>query len=653
MTSAANQPLGIVPGGASGPVIRDWSDGTTRVLKPKGVASNPSDWVVLSGAKPQAGAKTPEIEYDSGGLAYRWTDINGTPVLARVPTLDNPAKAAGFRPGMTSGESARLGLEQAKFAYDQQQDAKVFDEGIRQFNEKFTRDNFNSDRTYNAARDEFAKKFVEDARQFDLSQQGMNDRANLQESGAYQRAVLNEQGANSRAALSAQTSGFNTMAQLTPQLGRLALEQNEAVADRTRKPSDFLARAFSTRGGTSPMGMVTQADLINDLSGRIEGFNSVLAKYNPNSFGGFTTPSTQSAAVQMAPRSTPAAAAMPESTYVVSGPNAGALAATEPGRAKANDNLKAAGAPSWLPGFNEGGVTREPMFKVGEEPDGSMNDTSEVIVNPEHAPIGVISNAELTGETQKRNNPADDMEAEQEQKKAAAIGKVMQFVDDPKILHALVDEMDDHKKKSGKKMPGFASGTGYKGFGFNSAQDQGSALAGAYNSGDIDSFRGLGGTATDTRTNPMPVFGEGLGGLGRPTSNMTFNGQALDRGFVGVNGRGTYYSQSGNPVYADQLDSPSNGFRIPGVKTTTQAELQALELANRPPAITSILNGQRPTPLNLGFSLPTPGLLNTLTPDEKEAFGTTLATQYNLSPSDVEAAIRQRFGGSGARSARF
>ena len=130
-------------------------------------------------------------------------------------------------------------------------------------------------------------------------------------------------------------------------------------------------------------------------------------------------------------------------------------------------------------------------------------------------------------------------------------------------------------------------------------------------------------------------------------------GKPLDGNFAGFNSKGAYYSQGGNPVYASGLDGPSNGFRLPGVKTTTQAELQALEAANRPPAITSILNGQRPTPLNLGFSLPTPGLLNTLTPDEMSAFGTTLATQYNLSPSDVEAAIRQRFNGTGARSARF
>jgi hypothetical protein len=51
------------------------------------------------------------------------------------------------------------------------------------------------------------------------------------------------------------------------------LERSSFVADVLRKPSDFLARAFMQRGGTSPTGMVTQADIINNLKSSINAFS--------------------------------------------------------------------------------------------------------------------------------------------------------------------------------------------------------------------------------------------------------------------------------------------------------------------------------------------------------------------------------------------
>lgn len=457
---------------------------------------------------------------------------------------------------------------------------------------------------------------AENRRQFDESQGGLDRRENQRETGlnsrnsqneqgSYDRAVLNEGEANRRAALNSQTQGFTAVTNSVAPLGRLALDNAAFIRDTYSKPSDFASAARATRGLSSGPGR-TQADSINQLSSSIGAYNTALQGFNTSPVAGFgtsTAPYVRAAAPAPIATTGPVARVLPPTTYVMDGPNAGALADTVTGRARANDNLRAAGAPSWLPGFADGtGMTREPMFKVGEEQDGSMNDTSEVIVNPENAPIGVISNEELTG------NPADDMEAEEHQKKAKAIGKVMQFVDNPDVLHALVDEMDDHKKqaKPAKKMPGFNAGTG---MGFAAS----STVAGPY--------AGL-----------QSTFDRGAQ-TGRPASD-TIAPMAVN-------------------------NTPQAGFsfpgipQIPGVAGTTQAQIQADELANRPPAITSILNGQRPTPLNLGFSLPTPGLLASLTDREKEAFGTTLATQYNLAPSDVESAIRQRFAGSGARSARF
>lgn len=50
------------------------------------------------------------------------------------------------------------------------------------------------------------------------------------------------------------------------------LQRTQFVTDVLRKPSDFLARAFMQRGGTSPTGMVTQADIINNLKSSINQF---------------------------------------------------------------------------------------------------------------------------------------------------------------------------------------------------------------------------------------------------------------------------------------------------------------------------------------------------------------------------------------------
>ena len=536
---------------------------------------------------------------------------------------------------MTAGESAQLGLGFARLGQDQAQFSQNFAEGQRQFDAKFDRGNFESDRSFNEARTQFATKVAEEARQFDASQEGMDRRAQLQESGAYDRALLSEGESNRRTALNAQTQGFNTVANLTPSLGRLALDNAEFVSKTYREPSDFLHASQLTRGVAPVNPMRTQADSINQLSSSIAGYNQALQGFNTAPVAGFGASTAPQARPVARPVSAPAAPAQAFTPYAgqIENPEGGnnwtgyAPPATTT-REQANASLKAAGAPSWLPGFADGtGMTTEPMFRVGEEEDGSPNDTEEVIANPTGAPLGVISNDELNG------NPADDMEAEQHQKKAAAIGKVMQFVDNPEVLHALVDEMDDHKKKSkptgfsgGTGMPRYASGTGY---GFDS-------------SGYDPTKYGMGSQAALERDN-LDRKNSGEFTAYSPLSGMWYNPSnpdPLTKSRMSGAGSTGGFSLPGIP-------------QIPGVAQTTQAQLQADEAAARPPAITSILNGQRPNPLNLGFSLPTPGLLNTLTDREKEAFGTTLAVQYNLAPSDVESAIRQRFGGTGARSARF
>lgn len=108
------------------------------------------------------------------------------------------------------------------------------------------------------------------------------------------------------------------------------------------------------------------------------------------------------------------------------------------------------------------------------------------------------------------------------------------------------------------------------------------------------------------------------------------------------------------PTVAAPPPAPVPSFAIPEIPlppTVTQEQLKGFEAASRPPAVSSILQGQMPKALDLGFSLPTPQMYGSLTPDERKAFGSTLAIQYDVAPEDYETAIKQRFAAPAERRA--
>lgn len=130
------------------------------------------------------------------------------------------------------------------------------------------RRNFETDREYNEAVRQFDLKFGEDARQFDTSL-GENAR---QFDATNTRLNLSDVG------------------NLGLGLGDLNLRQQQYIAEILRNPADFLARAFTQRGGESPFPEITQADLINKLSSefdRIRGFVGTEMGKRP---GGAATP---------------------------------------------------------------------------------------------------------------------------------------------------------------------------------------------------------------------------------------------------------------------------------------------------------------------------------------------------------------------------
>jgi hypothetical protein len=87
--------FGAGGGTDSGPVVRNFPDGTLRVMKPGTKGENPEDWQII-GVSPPPAAKAqsaPDIEYDAQGRAWTWNGTN----YQSAPTFDNPTKAAGYQ----------------------------------------------------------------------------------------------------------------------------------------------------------------------------------------------------------------------------------------------------------------------------------------------------------------------------------------------------------------------------------------------------------------------------------------------------------------------------------------------------------------------------------------------------------------------------
>jgi len=94
------------------------------------------------------------------------------------------------------------------------------------------------------------------------------------------------------------------------------------------------------------------------------------------------------------------------------------------------------------------------------------------------------------------------------------------------------------------------------------------------------------------------------------------------------------------------------GFNVPQLPmpdVANQTDIQNLERRVRPPALNTVLAGGIPQSPRFGFSLFTPQQMGALTPDDRSALGTTLATQFNETLPNVDFAIRQRFGPTGQR----
>ena len=81
----------------------------------------------------------------------------------------------------------------------------------------------------------------------------------------------------------------------------------------------------------------------------------------------------------------------------------------------------------------------------------------------------------------------------------------------------------------------------------------------------------------------------------------------------------------------------------------TQGGLIDLSRQATPPGPRDVLAGKRPNTFSIGLpQVPTPRLLNSLSPAELQSMAPRLATEYNATLEDLAFEVQQRFGSSGS-----
>lgn len=142
-----------------------------------------------------------------------------------------------------------------------------------------------------------------------------------------QLAQNSEQGAN-----------FRTMAGLAPAMENASINAAKEEADILSNPSDVVARMFQSRGGTSPLGFVSQADEINSLRNNLAAIGGLTSGV-PNGAGVMPiapqatyTPPSMGAPLPPAPAYNPYQFTQPPAIPPANaGPAAGAVAGGQSG----------------------------------------------------------------------------------------------------------------------------------------------------------------------------------------------------------------------------------------------------------------------------------------------------------------------------------
>ena len=238
--------------------------------------------------------------------------------------------------------------------------------------------------------------------------------------------------------------GVNQQAEQRLQRGQVAgerlanrdqeLQRTQFVTDVLRKPSDFLARAFLQRGGTSPTGMVSQADIINNLKSSINQFSQ----------GGATTDEVFTTGEQGGA----------ESTEMLFNPTGAPITILNP-----DQTQQVMGGD--VPQYDKGTLGKQGAKKTG----GIIGRLQDVLDEIEGMGSGVIFNADVKLDTDQVDDQRNSKDPLKRNKKK---GKITL---DPELLKMLLksqsDEMESEigrlggtgRAKAAMEVPGYANGT--------------------------------------------------------------------------------------------------------------------------------------------------------------------------------------------------
>ena len=404
-----------------------------------------------TGYKDEKAPGAPNVEFDSSGRAYYWgTGTQGQPAPIYLgPDFDNPTKAAGYRApsnaapplphtypdprtGDIVGTDPRTGAELYRikgatwatispqdqeairqgdidraraWSVQDKADDRAFTTGENDRTRGFTREQNDIDRGIRAG--EFAQTYGLNAAQFEANQNQFEANFNRQKSkdavdtarqyadlistvdpNAFD-AFLRSGGGVIGNSIAAGNTAVSERAALPAARTRMALDGiNASSFNRTQLPAygaqnapvmsaahigQYAAGGWNPNDPNLPTISTGNPQLDATLtSDRLRGGNAWLTH---NYAAGGAIPAYS------APATVPSGQ-----------PNAGSLAATDAGRAQANQNMDNAKVPSWVPRFAGGGFTQAPMMQVGDSPSGAPTGNEEVVINPTGAPIMVMPN---------------------------------------------------------------------------------------------------------------------------------------------------------------------------------------------------------------------------------------------------------------------
>lgn len=271
LKSAGGNKQAVEPDGAGLASITDWVNGIVERSAEMGVEANK-----------QALAQTA-----LGQLTQKYRDLGfdeATAQEAAQEALLRQLSDGGGGDGSGVGY-AQIAEQRRQFDIQNERESSEFTRSFAQKDNQFVMDQMRG-------MEEFQKNYAVELERLGLTKQQVADaRSQFAQSFAENQRQFNQQEGRLTKQFDAQlgeTTRANK-AQEADAARQRALAEQQYIGQILSRPSDFLARAFSSRGGQSPYSTVSQADLINQLQAGVQGATRGFAKGGTTQEGKFVT----------------------------------------------------------------------------------------------------------------------------------------------------------------------------------------------------------------------------------------------------------------------------------------------------------------------------------------------------------------------------